>query len=273
MGDPSPRYVFGHDERELRRLATQARVVDPVTERFFRAAGIEAGLRVLDVGCGAGDVTFLVAEIVGEAGEVIGVDRSAAALARAETRVAERSLGNVAFREGDLAAVTFDQPFDAVVGRYVLQFQDDPAALLRRLASHVRPGGLFVFHEIDWSGVRSLPPVPTYDWCCTWLIETLRASGTERHMGVKLCAAFTEAGLGVPQMRLETLLGGGESATPLELVADLAATLLPTAMSLGIDVPADLDVGSLLGRMQDEARTTGSVVFGHFQVGAWATRR
>src|SRR5262245_46452516 len=47
-------YVFGHSERELEWLATQARVVDPITRWFLREAGLMAGMRVLDVGSGAG---------------------------------------------------------------------------------------------------------------------------------------------------------------------------------------------------------------------------
>src|SRR5262245_17634360 len=110
-------YVFGHSERELERLATQARVVDPITRWFLREAGLMAGMRVLDVGSGAGDVAFLAAELVGNSGEVVGVDRSEAAL------TAARGLRNVSFREGDPTRMTFERAFDAVIGRYVLQYQ------------------------------------------------------------------------------------------------------------------------------------------------------
>jgi ubiquinone/menaquinone biosynthesis C-methylase UbiE len=90
-------------------------------------------MRVPDVGTGAGDVAFLVAELVGVEGEVVGVDRS---IATARARADARSLGKVSFREGDPATMSFDQPFDAVVGRRFLQFQADPAAMLRALAGH-----------------------------------------------------------------------------------------------------------------------------------------
>src|SRR6476661_7310439 len=114
--DPDHGYVLGHSEREMRRLAAQARMVDPITERFFREAGLGAGMRVLDVGSGAGDVTFLVAGLVGESGQVIGVDRSLNAVARATERAGARSWPNVGFVHGDPAQMSFDAPFDAVVG-------------------------------------------------------------------------------------------------------------------------------------------------------------
>src|SRR5262245_40078182 len=123
-------YVFGHSERELERLATQARVVDPITRWFLREAGLMAGMRVLDVGSGAGDVAFLAAELVGNSGGGVGGDSTEAALMAARARAAARGLRNVSFREGDPTRMTFERAFDAVIGRYVLQYQRDPAAML-----------------------------------------------------------------------------------------------------------------------------------------------
>ena len=165
------RYALGHSDRELNRLRAQARRVDPVTRAFFGQAGIAPGMRVLDVGSGAGDVAFLLAELVGDTGEVVGVDREPGALAVASARAASR--GNVSFREGDPARMTFERSFDAVVGRYVLQFQPDPVAMLRALVRHLHPGGIVAFHELDWDSVRSFPASPTYDQCCRWVVETL----------------------------------------------------------------------------------------------------
>jgi tRNA A58 N-methylase Trm61 len=61
-------YVLGHSERELERLRLQAQLIDPITRQFLIEAGIAPGMRVLDVGCGAGDVTFLAADLVGPPG-------------------------------------------------------------------------------------------------------------------------------------------------------------------------------------------------------------
>jgi hypothetical protein len=71
----APVYALGHSPRELERLAVQARLVDPITRAFLREAGIAPGMRVLDVGCGAGDVAFLAADLVGRDGAVIGIER------------------------------------------------------------------------------------------------------------------------------------------------------------------------------------------------------
>jgi ubiquinone/menaquinone biosynthesis C-methylase UbiE len=152
-------YPLGHSETEIDRLAAQARLVDPITERFLRQAGVQPGMRVLDVGTGAGDVACLAATLVGEGGEVVGVDNAVGAIDAAKRRAGERAIANVSFIQGEPDELVFDRPFDAVVGRYVLQFQADPAAFLRRLTRHLGPEGLVVFHELDWwtTGARSTP--------------------------------------------------------------------------------------------------------------------
>ena len=266
-------YVLGHSDRELDRLSKQARLIDPITRRFLQAAGISAGMRVLDVGSGAGDVAFLAAELVGETGEVGGTDRSSAALATARQRAHARSLGNVDFLDGDPAGMTFDRPFDAVVGRYVLLFQPDPAAMVRRLAAHARPGGVIFFHEPDWDGVRSVPPAPIHDRCSGWIRETLRLSGVDTRMGTRLFSTFVRAGLPGPAMQFESIAAGGaNNADALRLIADLAGSLAAEMERLDVAAAADIGIGDLAERMIGEAAAAGSVILSRFEVGAWSER-
>ena len=112
-------------------------------------------MRVLDVGSGTGEVAFLLAELVGEAGLVIGTDKASTPVEAATCAARTRGLPNVEFREGDPAEMEFDVHFDAVVGRYFLPFQTDPASTLERLSKQVRKGGVLVFHEPDWTFVQS----------------------------------------------------------------------------------------------------------------------
>ena len=163
---------------------------------------------------------------------------------QAKARADAQSRRNVFFREGDPAHMSFDRPFDAVVGRYVLQFQPDPAAMLRKLAVHVRLGGLIVFHEIDWDGARSFPPSPTYEQCCRWILETLRLLNVETRMGIKLHATFLAAGLRAPTMRLEAVVGGPSSVSDrLHLLANQVETMVPEMERLGVATAAEDCVG------------------------------
>lgn len=188
---------------------------------------------------------------------------------RSRSRARERgelSLQNVSFMEGDPSRITFDRPFDAAVGRYVLQFQSDPAAMLRRVAGHVRVGGLVAFHELDWEGVQSIPPVPTFDRCCRICREAIRSSA-EIHMGRKLFSTFVEAGLGAPTLLLEAPAGVEE---PMRLKAELAGSLAAKIEELGLASAAELDPEELFAQMLAEARATTSFAIGNLQFAAWA---
>jgi ubiquinone/menaquinone biosynthesis C-methylase UbiE len=69
-----PGYVMGRSDHETRRLTHQAQLYGPITRRLLLDAGIGPGMRVLDVGSGAGDVALLLADVVGPTGEVVGID-------------------------------------------------------------------------------------------------------------------------------------------------------------------------------------------------------
>lgn len=266
---PAHEYVLGHSEHEVERLKSQARLIDPITERFFRSAGVSSGMRVLDVGSGAGDVAFLASDIVGATGSVIGADRVHAAVQVARARAAARSLQNVGFMEGDPTELNFEQPFDAVVGRYVLQFQREPAVMLRQLTTKVRPGGVMVFHEIDWGGLSSFPPVPSYDQCSRWGAEAMRLHGTETRMGSKLHTTFVAAGLPAPTLQLQALAVAGDGSIAwLRVFKDLIVTLLPEIERFGLATASEIGIESLVERMTEEARALSSVLIGHYQIAA-----
>src|SRR5215467_8438674 len=118
-------YAFGRGRAEYERLIEQAEIFRPLTERMLRNAGIRAGMRVLDIGCGAGDVSFLVSALVGPEGSVTGVDVDSDAIGVAEHRRAANGIANVSFRQADARYLDPGRLFDAAFGRFVLI--NDPA--------------------------------------------------------------------------------------------------------------------------------------------------
>ncbi|HEY6824466.1 MAG TPA: methyltransferase domain-containing protein [Steroidobacteraceae bacterium] len=269
MDDPV--YVLGHSEQELQRLRRQAQLIAPATRLFLCEGGLGAGMRVLDVGSGAGDVAFLAAGLVGETGEIIGTDKSPAAVAAANARARAQGLRHVSFHEGDPAYLSFERSFDAVIGRYVLLFQSDASAMLRQLLRHLRGGGLVVFHEPDWHSARSIPSVPTYDRCCRWVQQTFARAGTDTNMAGRLYQALVEAGLSNPTLRMQTFIGGGvQCADYLQAVADLVGSMLPAMEQHGVASAAEVDYPTLAVRMQQETMSRKSLIIGRSEIGAWA---
>jgi 2-polyprenyl-3-methyl-5-hydroxy-6-metoxy-1,4-benzoquinol methylase len=260
-------YVLGHSEAELHRLTVQAGLVEPITRQLLTDAGVEPGMRVLDVGTGRGDVALLLAEFVGKRGSVVGVDRAPAAIALAQQRAAE--LPNVSFRAGDPTEIAFSSRFDAVVGRYVLQFQPDPAALLRLLAARVQPGGIVAFHEIDWSGHRSVPSVQSWDRCCRLVTRAILAGGANLDTGGRLPSFFAAAGLPAPSMRMTTIVGAGaNSHDVVERMAGLVRSLRPRIEELGLADPGEID--ALARRIPDDVAASASFIAAGSDVTAWS---
>jgi ubiquinone/menaquinone biosynthesis C-methylase UbiE len=140
---------MGSTDAEHARLVRQAKLFEPLTERLFREAGIIHGMAVLDVGCGMGDVSMLAARLVGPSGRVVGVDQDERVLERARERAHAAGFENLLFLNSDVATLTYSQPFDAAVGRFVLQFLPDQISALRGLHAMVRPGGGLAFQEVS----------------------------------------------------------------------------------------------------------------------------
>ena len=253
-------YALGHSEQELERLSRQAQAFEPFTRQLLQQAGINTGMRVLDVGCGSGDVAFLAADLVGPTGEVIGADCAAAAAQRATARAQARDLRNVKFLEGDPTEMQFDRPFDAVIGRLVLMYYPDPVDAVRRLAGHVRAGGLIIFQEFDIANCRSLPPAPTFERHISWIRQTLSATGARTQLGLELYSVLVAAGLPRPTMRMDAVIGGGPDCPVYELVAEVTRSLLPVMEKLKIATATEVDVASLAQRLRDEVVAAKGVV-------------
>jgi hypothetical protein len=152
----------------------------------------------------------------------------------------------------------------------VIQYQPDPTAMLRKLAARLRPGGIMVFQESDWSTARSFPAAPLYESCCRWITRTMEALGAEMRMGLKVHAAFLAAGLSEPSMSFKAFIGGGRKAFDrIELMVGLIGTLHGAMISTGTASEAEIGIETLAARLRQEVVAGGGVVIGHADVGAW----
>jgi ubiquinone/menaquinone biosynthesis C-methylase UbiE len=117
--DTTDTYALGRSEAETQRLIRQGQLYDPFTRHFLAEAGITAGMKVLDLGSGAGDVALVVADLVGPRGVVVGVDMNAAILDLARARAQAVGWTNITFLAGEASQLALATDFDAVVGRWV----------------------------------------------------------------------------------------------------------------------------------------------------------
>ncbi|MET8912519.1 methyltransferase domain-containing protein [Micromonospora sp. NPDC004551] len=112
-------------------------------------AAVRPGDRVLDVGCGTGQLTRLAARRSG-AGAAVGVDLSAPMLERARATAAAEAVGNVDFVRGDAEVHPLPPAtFDVVLSRFGVMFFADPVAAFAHLGRALRPGGRLAFVCLD----------------------------------------------------------------------------------------------------------------------------
>jgi ubiquinone/menaquinone biosynthesis C-methylase UbiE len=102
---------------------------------------IKEGMSVLDVGCGWGDMSLQLAEIVGPKGRVVGIDCVDAFLEEARKDAAAKGLLHADFSRGDAEVALPENEFDFVVARFGTMFFTNPVAALRRMRLALKPGG------------------------------------------------------------------------------------------------------------------------------------
>jgi SAM-dependent methyltransferase len=100
------------------------------------------GDRILDIGCGLGDTTVRLADIVGREGHAHGVDVAERMIERAEAEAAEAGIENVSFAACDIETTKLDQGFEYAFSRMGTMFFANPVAALRNVRGALAPGAL-----------------------------------------------------------------------------------------------------------------------------------
>jgi SAM-dependent methyltransferase len=269
MDAPEAGYQLGSDAAELERLNRQGMVLAPATRMLLQAAGIGPGMRVLDLGSGTGDVAFVAAELVGPSGEVVGIDSSPEAVATAQARAQQRGLGNARFVMGDIHAPAPGGPFDAIVGRLVLMYVPDPAAVLRTQATRLHPGGIVAPIEFDLASARSLPATPLAHQLLAWLADTFQRAGIDPSLGARLWAILQQAGLRPLGMVGVQPHFGPEDPAGSATLAGIVQTMLPLIERTGVATAQQVGIETLQTRLAQELAASQAVAAHPMLLSAW----
>ena len=270
-------YVLGRSARELDRLDLQGIIYRDATRRALMSCGIEEGMRVLEIGCGSGDVTRLAAELVGPSGSVLGIDIDPDSVRSARERAAQLGVENVAFDVGEAASDAQPGAFDALVARFLLMHQPSPAGTLAAAARAVRPGGTIMVLESHMAGLleaqHSFPRSATYDEVVRWKCRVVAAAGVDIEAGLGLYRTFRSAKLPAPEMRMEASVEGGPDRLIYRYMADSVRSMLPMADSHEISGFSAEKVALLEAQLRDEIVPSGGVLVCWPVVSAWCRKR
>jgi SAM-dependent methyltransferase len=141
--------LLGYPEEWLRMLPEEAIAPFAGTGNPLSLGAVQAGARVVDIGCGGGIDSLIAARMAGPTGQVIGVDMTPAMLARARQAAARTDLMNIEFREGYGEALPVADCFaDIVISNGVLNLMPDKPAALAEMARVLKPGGRLQIGDI-----------------------------------------------------------------------------------------------------------------------------
>ena len=272
----SPRdanYTLGRTSHETTRLIEQSRIYGESTQRLCKRAGIMDGMRVLEIGSGAGDVALTLAELVGPAGQVIGVDVNPSILDTARQRATDAGMRNVEFIAGDARVLAFADKFDAIVGRFVLMYMADPGKAFSKLITHLKPGGIAAFQEPEYTLYPAFlhPDTPLINQLIRWILDVFEHSGAHLDMGIGLYRAFVDAGLPPPTMHLESPIGAAKTWAGYRYMATIFQSLLPLIEKYGLASAEQVDVDTLAARLREEVLASKRPFFLPLHVTAYAT--
>ncbi|RJY06929.1 methyltransferase domain-containing protein [Aurantiacibacter aquimixticola] len=229
------------------------------SERFFGSVGIGPGMRVLDVGCGDGELSRFVAALTGLDGEIIAIDRSETALAMARSKAVDRSVANIEYRLADLSTALSELgTFDAVVGRRVLMYLPNVKDVLSRLREMTRGGGVLGFQEHARAGLpRGLSDLPVHRLIHNWVWDTIVAEGGDDRLGLRLEGILRECGLAPEQITSEAILLQENDPS---FIPQLARLMLPRMAEQGIVDRDAVDPDRLAEQIEHERRAVGGTI-------------
>jgi SAM-dependent methyltransferase len=187
------RYLHGTHAEEQGRLSALNALLN---ERGLREIAVRPGERIVDFGCGLGQLTRKMARASGV--RIVGIERSAAQLAEA-ARQAAAEAELVEFRQGDV----LDPPlrsgewgsFDLAHARFVLEHVSDPLAVVKQMAYAVRSGGRVVLQDDDHEILRAYPEPPGFMTLWRAYERTYARLGCDPYVGRRLPSLLHQAGL------------------------------------------------------------------------------
>ena len=264
----SNEYVIAGGRPGFERLRVLSRVWGESTESLLRLVRVGPGMRCLDVGCGAGDVSLFLAALVGASGTVVGLDPDEIQLDLVRQECRRLAVANVELVNGDVIELEADGAYDVVYSRFLLEHLPDPLEALRRMWRAVRPGGLLIAEDGDFLAEFCEPPHPGFDFWQYAYQETLRRHGGDPLSGRRLHSRFREIGIPDPQLSMvqHVFLSGEGKLMPYLTVARTASRIV----DCGVATREEVDAAMV--QLLDLANDTTSAVSSPRVFQCWARR-
>ncbi len=190
------KYVLGSTNQEVKRLDIQSAIFEKETLQTLKHAGIKTDMRCLDLGCGTGNTSLLIADLVGKSGKVYGLDVNRYNINICKRKAAGKDVNNIQFVVGDVYNTKFENSsFDFVFSRFLFQHLPDPQKALKEMLRLTCKGGIIVVEELDHGSWLSYPHDPNLEKLRGAYVKLLQLTGSDPFVARKLYKLFLETGL------------------------------------------------------------------------------
>ncbi len=247
-------------------------IVDEMTKKLLTDAGVKRGMKILDVGCGVGNLSLMLEEIIGPEGSILGVDNDENALAAARKRFQEMGVSNITFLKKELNEFSLEHDgFDAIVERRVLMYLNDPKKLIARLTPLLKTGGVIVAQEHDRTmAPGSVTPMPLHDKVNKWTWDAVKHEGCNIHLGFDLWNLLAQEGLAVEKIRAEAVVQTPDEPYPME---PIVRAMQSRIINAGAATKEEIDIETLEARLAEEREKTKSIYIKEMVFCAWARKK
>lgn len=201
--EATPAYTLELSDAERDRYRLMAAMARETEAELWDLAGVRAGARVADVGCGPGAVLVELGRLVGPDGTAVGVEPGAPARAAAREELDAAGLSDVEVREGDGTSTGLEPgAWDTVMMRHVLTHTGSAAdGIVAHLATLLAPGGHLYLVDVDLDAFRSTPRDRALEQQFAAYAEFHRSLGNDTRMGTRMGSMMRAAGLEVVEHR------------------------------------------------------------------------
>ena len=177
------------------RMEVVARAFWPTTRLLLERAGIREGINCLDLGCGAGEVTFKIAEMIGPKGRVLGMDMDKVKLGLGRERAEREGVRNIEFREANVFEWGEESAYDLIYVRFLLTHLPGSERVVPKLIRALRPGGGLAVEDIEMVGFVCHPANRAAERCVDLYRKVVLRRGGDPDIGPKLLGMLAGAGL------------------------------------------------------------------------------
>ena len=176
------------------RMSVVAKACWPNTFNLLKRAGLREGMKCLDLGCGAGDVTFEIAKLVGEKVRVVGMDMDPIKIEKAQKRAAEEKVSNTHFVQGNVFEWVESQTYDLIYVRFLLTHLPQRERLYPQLLRALNSGGVLIVEDVDFEGHVCFPPNHAFTSYVQLYQQVVLQRGGDPNLGRKLLDVFQRTG-------------------------------------------------------------------------------